>query len=382
VGDGGVMVSLQAVLALAGIVVSFFFASGLQAQTTSSTSPTFTSATELVLIPTVVSDKTGAHIAGLKKEDFTLKQDGKPHPIAVFEEVKTDTTGLRRADGEHGTFSNFVTGGNGYRRLNIIVLDFLNTPFADQANARKELLKFLSEVAKSGEPMCLLALTRRGLTLLHDFTDDPKILAEGVRNVKADTAPLIHESEVDPGHPPPGDSLGAFLTMLIRQQLESEAVLASTEAKDAAFTTVQALQQIAKAFRGLPGRKALIWASSGFPFSLSPISPVMCDMDCAVHHGDEMHAAYDNLWRVMNDAQIAIYSVDLRSTASGSGVAEQGTFVHPYDVGDPEFDTDAQAKWKSDDTTSSLQLFAANTGGEAFLGGNNLVKSFQQAIQM
>jgi VWFA-related protein len=377
--NGGVMYRLQLCLAIGGLTL--LFTSHTAGQITAPNSATFTSSTELVLIPAVVSDKSGAHVAGLKKEEFILKQDGKPQPIAVFEEVRTDATGLRRAVGEHGTFSNVETGSSGYHRLNIIVLDFVNTPFADQANARKELLKFLSEVAESGEPMCLLALTRGGLTLLHDFTDDPKVLAEGVRKVKADTAPLIHESEVDPGHPPPTDKLGAMLMQMIREQLQSEAVLASTEAKDTAFITVTALQQIAKAFRGLPGRKALIWASSGFPFSLSSPSQLMCDPACPVHHGDEMHAAYDNLWRMMNDAQIAIYSVDLRSTASSTTAAEQGTFTHPYDVGDPEFDTDDQAKWKAYDTSSSLQLFAENTGGKAFLGGNNLVQSFRQAIQ-
>src|ERR1700690_2129813 len=330
------MCRLQACLAIVGLTL--LFTSPLPAQTTSSNPATFTSSTELVLIPAVVSDKTGAHVAGLTKEDFILKQDGKPHPIAIFEEVKTDATGLRRAAGEHGTFSNVETARHGYGRLNIIVLDFVNTPFADQANARKELLKFLSEVAESGEPMCLLALTRRGLTLLHDFTDDPKVLAEGVRKVNADTAPLTHESIVDSSHPPPADKLSKMLTQMIREQMQSEAVLASTEAKDTAFITIQALQHIAKAFRGLPGRKALIWASSGFPFSLSPPSKLLCDPACPVHHGDEMHAAYDNLWRLMNDAQIAIYSVDLRSTFSSTTAAEQGTLPHPYDVGDPEFD--------------------------------------------
>ena len=373
------MCRLQACLAIAG--VTFLFTSTPETQGAPPNTAAFTSSTELVLIPTVVSDKTGAHVAGLKQEDFILKQDGKPHPIAIFEEVKTDPTSLRRAAGEHGTFSNVETASSGYGRLNIIVLDFVNTPFSDQANARKELLKFLSEVAESGEPMCLLALTRSGLTLLHDFTEDPKVLAEGVRKVKADTAPLMHESAVDSGHPPPGDALAAALTQMIREQMQSEAVLASTEAKNAASIAVEALQQIAKAFRGLPGRKALIWASSGFPFSLSPPSQLMCDPACPVHRGDEMHAAYDNLWRIMNDAQIAIYSVDLRSTASSTTAAEQGTFTHPYDVGDPEFDTDAQAKWKADDTSSSLQLFAQNTGGKAFLGGNNLVQSFRQATQ-
>jgi hypothetical protein len=172
-----------------------------------------------------------------------------------------------------------------------------------------------------------------------------------------------------------------MLTQMIREQLQSEAVLASTEAKDSALITVQALQQIAKAFRGLPGRKALIWASSGFPFSLSPPSQLLCEPGCPVHRGDEVHAAYDNLWRMMNDSQIAIYSVDLRSTGLGTTATEQGTFTRPSDMGDPEFDTDDQEKWKAYDKSSSLQLFAENTGGKAFLGGNNLVQSFRQAIQ-
>ena len=353
----------------------------LLAQTIAPNAPTFTSSTELVLVPTLVNDKSGAHISGLTKDEFALRQDGKSHAIAVFEEVRTNSTRLRRSEGEHGTFSNLETGTSEYHRLNIIVLDFVNTPLPDQSNARNELLKFLSEVAESGEPMCLLALTSGGLTLVHDFTDDPKLLAEGLRKVKANTAPLIHESAVDPGHPPPSDALGATLTKLIRGQLQAEAELASTESKNSAFTTVQALQQIAKAFRGLPGRKSLIWASSGFPFSLSPPSTLMCEPACPVHQRNEMQSAYDNLWKVMNDAQIAIYSVDLRSTASNITRADEQSFTHPYDVGDPEFDTEAQAQWKRQDTDSTLQVFAENTGGKAFLGGGNLVRSFRQATQ-
>jgi VWFA-related protein len=378
---------LPACLAVWGIAL--LFTSLLNAQASPSGAATFSSSTELVLIPAVVNDRSRAHVPGLKKEDFTLKQDGKGRPIAIFEEVqaqgraneKTDPNQPRRATGEHGTFSNLETTSAGYRRVNVIVLDFVNTPFADQANARNELLKFLSEVAGSGEPICLLALTRGGLTLLHDFTDDPKILAESVRRLRADTAPLGRESIVDPGHPPPNDRLSAMLVAMIRGQLQAEAAQASEENKNAAFITVQAMQQIAKAFRGLPGRKALIWASSGFPFSLSPPSQLLCEPACPVHRGDEMHAAYDNLWRMMNDAQIAIYSVDLRSTVSNSVPADQATITHPYDIGDPEFDTDEQAKWKVDDTSSSLQLFAENTGGKAFLGGSNLAQSFRQAIQ-
>jgi len=363
-------------------VVILLLTSSLKTQTAQSKATTFASSTELVLVPTVVSDKSGIHMPGLQKDEFALKQDGKSHPIAVFEEVKTSAARLHRSEGHNGTFSNFESGSSDNHRLNIIVLDFVNTPFPDQANARNELLKFLSEVAESGEPICLLALTSGGLSLLHDFADDPKLLAAGLRQVKATTAPLIHESTVDPGHPPPSDALGATLTKMIRGQLQTEAQLASIERKETASITVQSLQQIAKAFLGLPGRKALIWASSGFPFSLSPPSALMCEPACPVHHRDEMQSAYDNLWRMMNDAQIAIYTVDLRSAASGTSAAGEDTFTHPYDVGDPQFDTAAQAQWKERDTSSTLQLFAENTGGKAFLGGNNLVQTFRQAIQV
>jgi len=159
------MVRLETCFTMASLTLLLTFPLRAQAQPTHAQQtnvPTFTSSTELVLIPAVVNDKSGVHISGLTKEEFALRQDGKPHPIAFLEEVKTNSTRLLRSAGEHGTFSNFEPGSSGYHRLNIIVFDFLNTPFSDQANARKELLKFLSEAAESGEPMCLLALTRGG----------------------------------------------------------------------------------------------------------------------------------------------------------------------------------------------------------------------------
>lgn len=370
------MCRLWACFAIAGFTL--LLSSVLRAQTTQETTPRFTSSTELVLVPTVVNDKSGNHIAGLKKEEFVLKQDGKSQPIAVFEEVQTNSARMHRSAGEHGTFSNFDLGGTVYPRLTIIVLDFVNTPFADVANARKELLKFLSKISQSGEPMCLLALTSGGLTLLHDFTDDPELLAAALSKMRGDGDPLIHEPLVEAKHPT-GGPLAAVLTMLVRQELQNETLLATTEAKVSASLTVQALQQIAKAFRGLPGRKSLIWASSGFPFSLNPGAAALCEPACTAPGQQQMQAAYDSLWRMMNDAQMAIYSVDLRSTGSNTSMANGG--VRPSDVRDPQFDTDAQAQNKLQDTNSTLVLFAENTGGRAFLGGGNLVKSFQQATK-
>ncbi len=365
------------VLCLLGIVI--LVSTPVTPQESQPPATTFSSSSELVLVPTVVNDKSGAHISGLTKQDFVLKQDGKVRSIAVFEEVRTDSARVRRSRGEGGIFNNFESDGT-YHRLIIIVLDLINTPLADQASAKEALVKFLLETAESGEPVCLLALTRGGLHLVHDFTDNPKLLAEALRKVQSNTAPLIPSQNVEAAHPV-GDGLAATLTKLIRGELQAESQLASLERKDTALITVQGLQQIAKAFRGLPGRKALIWASSGFPFSLSPPSSLLCEPACPAEQRGDVQSAYDNAWRMMNDAQTAVYPVDLRSTDVGIPVASESTFTHPYDVGDSQFDTAAQARWQRQDTTSTLQLFAQNTGGIAFLGSNNLAQSFRKAIQ-
>src|SRR5450432_3233651 len=51
---------------------------------------TFTSTTTLVIIDVAVKDKTGKVIEDLKKNDFTLTEDGKTQSIQVFDFQKLD----------------------------------------------------------------------------------------------------------------------------------------------------------------------------------------------------------------------------------------------------------------------------------------------------
>jgi VWFA-related protein len=102
----------------------------------------FTSHAELVLIPTLVTDRAGTHISGLKKEDFKILENGSERQISTFEEITSDPHRLSRRTNPN-EFSNAITGSGTTRRVTLIVLDLLNTAFTDQAFARKELLKYL-----------------------------------------------------------------------------------------------------------------------------------------------------------------------------------------------------------------------------------------------
>jgi len=46
--------------------------------------PTFRSQTRVVLVDVIVADGKGQFIPGLKAEDFTVKEDGKPQKISGF----------------------------------------------------------------------------------------------------------------------------------------------------------------------------------------------------------------------------------------------------------------------------------------------------------
>src|SRR5438105_3347497 len=108
----------------------------------SSGTPRFVSHTSLVLIPTVVTDHSGAHVSGLTKEDFTVQEDKRTEKISIFEEIKTKPGKIRRVDPNDAGFTNAVSPEAKTQRLTMIVLDTLNTRFEDQVRARREILKF------------------------------------------------------------------------------------------------------------------------------------------------------------------------------------------------------------------------------------------------
>src|ERR1035438_3680910 len=103
----------------------------------------FTARTALVLIPTLVTDKSGNRIKGLKKEDFTVLENGAEQKISTFEEITSAARRMSRPKNPN-EFSNSLTGEPSTKRITLMVLDLINTPFVDQAYARKDLLKYLT----------------------------------------------------------------------------------------------------------------------------------------------------------------------------------------------------------------------------------------------
>jgi VWFA-related protein len=343
----------------------------------------FKSSTELVVVPVVVTEK-GHHVSGLKKENFLLQENGKDQKIAFLEEVNSSADRMKRVKPPEGTFTNMIETPSSSRRVTIFLLDLLNTKFLDQTTAKDAMVKVLSESIDPREPVALYVLTRSGLRPIHDFTSDPRVLIAAVKKVKGSTQADAN-ADID------ADDLGA---MEAESQDLADAMgdmaenVNSFTRISSARITLESMRALADAYSGIPGRKSLIWATGSFPFSISDTSMALAPG--GRYSISDIAPLYEETWRAINDANFAIYPVDVRglnasslvdasrrttSTSSpmANGRGPRGMGRAPVGGANPN--------WALNDSLSTLTAFAQATGGKAFYNSNDIERGFREAAQ-
>jgi hypothetical protein len=81
---------------------------------------------------------------------------------------------------------------------------------------------------------------------------------------------------------------------------------------------------------------------------------------------------YLHTWQLLNDAQIALYPVDVKGLEV---VTVPSASVHK-----PGKNFGRNASWRQLDTQATLQTFATMTGGRAYYNSNDLAKGFRDAV--
>src|SRR5215469_11978391 len=96
----------------------------------------------LVLVDAVVSDKSGKRITDLKKDDFTVLENGKPQKLSAFS-FEVPEAPSTKPPLPPNVFTNRPEYDMAKGPLTILLLDGLNTALADQGYARSQMLKYL-----------------------------------------------------------------------------------------------------------------------------------------------------------------------------------------------------------------------------------------------
>ena len=279
-------------------------------------------ATRLVQINVIVNDKRGNPIEGLTKNDFELFDNKKKQEIRVLSAHSNRPLDRLALPLPLDTFTNRTADAATPENVTVILLDSLNTEFADQVLARKHVVKFLRQL-RSNDHVALYWLSN-DLYVLHDFTTDAASLRETLATFGGESNHGLADSKVeDPSLNNPNASIPAG-RMSSREAFRRafDQRVANESIKDRVRLTVAALIAIAHHIGPINGRKNLVWVSGSFPFDLGNDK---FDLNWANDTGTSFSGDIEMAARAVTDANIAVYPVDARGLMGDDISATQGS---------------------------------------------------------
>ncbi len=353
--------------------------------------PTIRTYSNIVVIDVVVTDAQGKPVQGLPASAFSLTEDKKSQALRHFEEHDASPAGTQIAEPPKlppGLFSNRPPApANG--PVNVLLLDYLNTPLTSQPHARQQLIDYLNK-APAGTRIAIFGLTTR-LVMLQGFTSDMKVLKTALLQTKG--TPQASDILTNPvgggpiGYTELSDALAndpaAVEGMVTQEMVDSinrfEAVSTSFQQDLRAKYTLNAFDMLARYLVGIPGRKNVIWFSGGFPLDIEPNVNEADPNDSVVRNDEEVRKT-DNL---LTQAQVAVYPVDSRGVQTDPSQQFGNQTTADINAGSGA----AAAAEQMDFLTTSAQehetmeAMAEDTGGKPFYNTNDLTKAVSSAIE-
>src|SRR5579859_461399 len=345
--------------------------------------------TQLVQVNVIVDDKHNHTIPGLTRDDFTIFDDGEPQKISVFK-VEQSQPAAALVKLPPGIFSNMPERQTGASpAVTVVLLDGLNTSWADQASARLSVIKYLKQL-QPNDRVALYSLGRQ-LRVLHDFSSDSTTLVQALNHYRGRAGDELDASLADdPDNPPQwsqdvsqgiGDAVeGSAAVSSIIQGWLNNATNAEAEyyMNERVEMTVDALVAIAQHLQGVGGRKNLVWVSGAFPV-LRGMDQMMQNGDFSTGstYGEQVaHAA-----QALNDVNLAIYPVDARGLMLDPNYGPESLSVNQVRAKGMARVMQPKLPAHLTDNFPTLEEFAKRTGGRAFYNTNDIQGSIRRVIE-
>ncbi len=375
---------IRSISALAALVVALPAPAG--ARQPQARQPTFPVATEIVTVDVVVIGRDGRPVVDLRREDFTLSEDGVPQEIVSFEAVNRPAPSAPPASAtppEPRTASNQAPAGREPASF-VVVFDELHLSPAEAVRARQAVARFLAAGVANGDRVSLVG-TAQGTRATARIPDGREGLAaflerlqgrqqsESVRSymtdyeamrIDQDRDPIVTDEvmrrllangeirrdvslprqPVDEGEELPG----------WRDQTRALAAPTWGRARQRLAQTLGIVERSLAALGEAPGRKSLVLVSAGL-----------------VH--DARLATFRSVVTDSLRANAPIYSLDARGlVAAGSGM--QADVTQPLDIRDRATGAGLNEAKEASEGSDSLAL---DTGGFVIRNRNDLAPGLE-----
>jgi VWFA-related protein len=330
--------------------------------------PTFKTNTNLVIVNVTVRDKSGKAIENLKKDQFTLLEDGKPQQIAVFDLQRLNGETLPSIEAPAPTLKirgpapaeakptppepkpPLKADDLKDRRLIAMFFDLSSMQPAEQIRARDAAIKFIDTQMTASDVVSIMTLTNE-LRVVQDFTGDRETLISAIQALR------IGDSSELAGLAATGadatDDSGEFTAD------DTEFNIFNTDLK------LSALEDAARKLAPFPEKKALVYFSSGIgKTGVDNQSQIRATVNAAVR------------------ANVSFYPIDARGLVAFAPAGD-ATQASPKGTGVFTGSTFTTNRTSFHDTQDTIYTLAADTGGKALLDSNDLtlgIKAVQEDI--
>ena len=320
---------------------------------------TIRSTVSLVEIDVQITNRDGKPVKGLKQEQFTVTEDGKPQKISTFEynDIERIETAGKGEEAPITVPVGTVTSPEEIKavvrdhRMIVLFFDLTSLQAEDLLRSTRAAQKYLQEQMT---PADLVAVVAFGNTLkvVANFTNDRDLLKQSV-------------DALVPGHE-------AALSQLADAATAADGETAVTEDTGAAFTAddtefnifntdrkLAAVEALCEVLEAIPGKKSIIQFTSGI-----------------TQTGEENRSELIAATNSANRSNVSIYSVDSRGllTATPGGDASTGASGGTAMFTGATVISQSQSRQDSRDTLATL---AGDTGGRTFFDVGDFGKVFQ-----
>ena len=338
--------------------------------------------TALVQTDVTVFDRRGTFVEDLKREQFVLKVDGKPREISFFEKVKAGSHSEEaQLAAARGNAISGTAGGTPVPldrgRTIFFFVDDLHVPATDIVSVRESLRRFVDRTMGQNDEAAIIT-TSGQVGFLQQLTDNKAVLRAAVGRITTRfqhsqdaERPAMSEYQAMLVQQNDSDVLDVFIDAILRdfpgipRQIAGDMVRQRASAmlqQSGMITTntLAALEGLVKSTARLPGRKLVLFVSSGF----------LLDRN----NSD----AFDRLRRVTAAAAragVVIYSIDARGLVASTVDLSGGI---PFD---PSGRLERASMGELGATQNGLNALARDTGGRAFFNTNALSAAVTTAVQ-
>jgi VWFA-related protein len=320
---------------------------------------TIRSTVSLVEIDVQITNRDGKPVKGLKQEQFSITEDGKPQKISTFEyndieQIETagsgDTSPVTVPLGTVSTPEEIKAVVRDHRMI-VLFFDLTSLQAEDLLRSTRAAQKYMQEQMT---PADLVGIVVFGNTLkvVTNFTNDRELLKQSI-------------DALIPGHE-------AALAQLADAATAANGETAVTEDTGAAFTAddtefnifntdrkLAALESLCEVLENIPGKKSIVQFTSGI-----------------TQTGEENRSELIAATNAANRSNVSIYTVDSRGllTATPGGDASVGASGGNALFTGATVVSQSQSRQDSRETLATL---AGDTGGRSFFDVGDFGKVFQ-----